>query len=175
MISIVVAYDENRGIGYKGGFPWAGQVDMSEDMRWFKELTQDSFVIMGRKTWDSLPLKPLPNRWNIILSRTMCPTQLIGEDNVRVYRSLDSAINICQNHLHPVNSQEIFIIGGEQIYRQALELGVVDRIYFTQVWGIFKSDTFFPSIPTSKYDWTYVPLSHRCCYERGYYQRVSPQ
>lgn len=148
MISIVVAFDENRVIGCKGGIPWK----ISEDMKLFKARTIGGVVVMGRKTWVSLPLKsrPLPDRINIIISSRylLNPHELVNDielpeniRNVRVSGSISEAIEIAKTY-----EKEIFIIGGEQVYRSALEAGVVDKIFVSLVGNKHEGDVFFPEL-----------------------------
>ena len=146
MISIIVATTEDRVIGKSGGIPWK----ISEDMKLFKERTTGSVVIMGRKTWASLPQKsrPLPNRINVVISNRylLNPHELISEievpeniRNVRVCSSIAEAVEIAKTY-----EREIFIIGGEQVYRSALEANIVDRIFVSLVENKYDGDVYFP-------------------------------
>ena len=119
MVSIIVAVAQNGTIGDKNALLW----HISEDLRFFKRTTSGHPVIMGRKTYDSLG-RPLPNRTNVVISRTAEHIE-----GCHIARSLEEAIA-----LFPAE-EEIFIIGGAQIYALALE--VADRIY---LW-VFKGDT----------------------------------
>ena len=101
-IHIIWAQDENGGIGKNGQLPW----HISEDLKNFKKITSNSTIIMGRKTWDSLPIKPLPNRENIVLSKS-------SHINVQTYKSYKE----CLHELHIKNINKIFIIGGRSIYK----------------------------------------------------------
>ena len=100
-IHLIWAQDKNGGIGVSGKLPW----HISEDLKNFKLLTTDSIVVMGRKTWDSLPFKPLPNRRNIIFSKNK-------QKNVETYHSLDN----CINQLERESVEKLFVIGGRAIY-----------------------------------------------------------
>lgn len=126
MISIIVAVAENGVIGDKNSLLW----HISEDMRFFKRTTSGHPVIMGRKTYESLG-RPLPNRTNVVISRTT--SQIEG---CTVVNSLEQAIG-----LFPAE-EEVFIIGGGQIYALALE--IADRIYITRVKHPYQGDTSFP-------------------------------
>ncbi len=126
MISIIVAVAQNGVIGDKNSLLW----HISEDMRFFKRTTSGHPVIMGRKTYDSLG-RPLPNRTNVVISRTA--TTIEG---CTVARSLEEAIALFPQ------DEEIFIIGGAQIY--ALALDIADRIYITRVKHDYQGDTLFP-------------------------------
>jgi dihydrofolate reductase len=130
MISIIVAVDPNNVIGLKNDIPWK----CKEDMKLFKERTTGSTVIMGRKTWESLPRRPLPNRLNVVLTST----GLYDEwRDILCYPSLELAIKEHKN---------AFIIGGEQVYKKALELDIVDRIIMTKIHKCYEGDRFFPKI-----------------------------
>lgn len=135
MISIVVAFDENRLIGRGNSIPWTIP---KEDMKQFKERTTGHSVVMGRKTYDSIPSKfrPLPNRNNIVVTRSDAHT----DNNGTVFvNSLEKAIEI--------GGKEVFIIGGGQIYREALEKNLADRIIASVLKGRFTGDVYFPEIP----------------------------
>ena len=142
MISLIVAYDKNRVIGNKGQIPW----HFPDDMRHFKETTMGHAVIMGRKTWESLPpsFKPLPGRTNIILSRSA------QYNDVYVASSFEDAISHYDG--------DMFIIGGAEVYRQALELDIVDTIIATEVKGEHEGDVFFPELD----DWTAGIILSKC-------------
>ena len=121
MITILVAYNRFGVIGRNGKMPW----HLPEDMRMFKERTTGNVVIMGRKTWDSLPNKPLPGRVNIVLSKRggYFPGAAAAfnlEEAIAMACDFDS-------------DKEIFIIGGAQVYKSALEAGVVDRMLISWV------------------------------------------
>ena len=137
MTHIVVAYDKNRAIGRDGELPWAGK--LPHDMARFKELTKGASVIMGRKTYESLPeqARPLPGRENIVL--TLSQKAITG---AVVARSLDEALKHA--------SRTPIIIGGESIFAQALPL--TDTIFATEIDTVVTgADTYFPEINPS--DW----------------------
>ena len=127
-IHLIWAQDSNGGIGKNGTLPWY----ISEDLKNFKKITSNSTIIMGRKTWDSLPLKPLPNRRNIILSRT-------NQDNVESYTSY----NDCMVKLKKDNVEKIFIIGGRSIYK--LFFNIANFLHITKI-DLLESgiNEFFP-------------------------------
>jgi dihydrofolate reductase len=129
-ISIIVATDEKNGIGKGGIMPW----HISEDFKRFKEITTGHPVIMGRKTWESLPVKPLPNRYNIVITR-----DLGFKEADATAHSLEEGIEIAKKQ---EGSEEIFVIGGGQIFGQAI--GFTDKLYITKIKGNFDADTFFP-------------------------------
>lgn len=129
MISIIAAMDEKRGIGKAGQLPW----HISEDFKRFKEITSGHTVIMGRKTYESIG-KPLPNRKNIVISGQLQNLDGAIKDLIFV-SSLDDALRQTQG-------KDVFIIGGGQVYTQAIEKA--DKLYLTLVEGDFNCDTFFP-------------------------------
>jgi dihydrofolate reductase len=138
-LSIVVASDETGGIGKDGMLPWR----LPEDIHHFKTLTTTApvgkinAVIMGRRTWESLPIHPLPHRVNIVISNTM---QDIG-DGFLVCKSIESALETIKSidNLH-----RVFIIGGCRLYDEALLRPECMHVYFTNVRGNFGCDVFFP-------------------------------
>ena len=134
IISIVVATGRNNEIGVNGDL----LCHLPADLKRFKEITSGHTVIMGRKTWESLPKKPLPNRRNIVISRN---TGLKIEE-AEVYSSLDYAF------IRLIDEKEVFIIGGAQIYEQSLP--IADKIYLTKIYADFPdADVFFPKIDLS--------------------------
>lgn len=127
MISIIVAIAENRAIGFNNKLLYW----LPNDLKRFKALTTGHTIIMGRRTFESLPKGALPNRRNVVVSRTI--TELPGCD---VYTSLEEAIASC-------NNEEIYIIGGASIYQQALPLA--DRLCLTLIHDTpAEADAFFP-------------------------------
>jgi dihydrofolate reductase len=134
LISIVVAIDESNGIGRGGDLLWR----LPRDMQQFKSITQHHHVLMGRKTYLSIPEKfrPLPDRENIILSRA--ETQI--DPAATQFKSIEEAIGFAKQN----GEKELMIIGGGELYKQSLDL--VDRIYLTRVHASFEADTFFPTI-----------------------------
>jgi dihydrofolate reductase len=135
MVSIIVAKSKNNIIGDKGKIPW----NISNDLKRFKELTTNNIVIMGRKTYESLPkeYKPLPHRMNIIISRD----KNYKANNCLVFDNLKKAIR------KSGTNKEIFIIGGGEIYKEGFKYA--DKIYLTEVDGEFEGDTYFPHIGRS--------------------------
>lgn len=130
--AIVVAYDKNRAIGRNGDLPWGRS--LPADLAQFKRLTKGSDVIMGRKTFESIGSRPLPERENIVISSR--PT---GVKGVLTAMNLPSALALSR---YPV-----FIIGGAQVYGDALKMSEIDTIYATEIDASFPdADTFFPEI-----------------------------
>lgn len=143
-ISIIAAMDEKRGIGKDNKIPW----HIKEDFKRFRTLTSGHPIVMGRKTWDSLPFKPLPNRLNIVVSRKAGKLA----QGASVVISLDDALTLAKQYesdkskQDTTHIQEVFIIGGGQIFEQALPFA--DKLYLTIVESPsadgFGADTFFP-------------------------------
>jgi dihydrofolate reductase len=143
--AIVVAYDKNRAIGRNGDLPWGRS--LPADLAHFKKLTKGGNVIMGRKTFESIGSRPLPDRENIVISSR--PT---GVKKVLTAMNLQSALALSR---YPT-----FIIGGAQVYKDALDTPEIDTIYATEVDAVFSdTDTFFPDIDTTTWEET-----DRVCY-----------
>ena len=137
-IAIVVAYDKNRGIGTGGDLPWGRS--LPADLAHFKELTTGGAVVMGRKTYESIGGRPLPNRKNIVLS-TGEVVSAIGAKNFAQALQLASE--------EP--NQDIFVIGGERVFAEALP--EVDTIYATEVdYSFSDADVFFPQINVNQWE-----------------------
>ncbi|MBD9455107.1 dihydrofolate reductase [Rhizobium sp. RHZ02] len=134
--TIVVAVSENGIIGRDGDMPWR----LSADLKRFKALTLGKSVIMGRKTYESIG-KPLPGRANVVISRQAAA---IDHPDVRMARSLTEAIGLAEDIAKRSGEDEICIIGGGQIYTQALDLA--DRLCVTHVETSVDGDTSFPTI-----------------------------
>ncbi len=130
MISIIAAVADDLGIGKDNKLLW----HIPEDLKRFKRLTTGKCVIMGERTWDSLPLKPLPNRKNIVL--TDKPDK--NFDCNFTAHSIGEALSSCGDF------DEVFIIGGETLFRQFMPLAA--RLYITCVHEKAPADTFFPEI-----------------------------
>lgn len=128
MISLIVAHDKNRVIGYENKMPW----HLPGDLQYFKKVTMGKPVIMGRKTFESIG-RPLPGRRNIIITRN--PDY--SAEGIEVVGSVDEALALVSD------VEEIMIIGGEQIFTQCLPLA--DRLYITIIHHEFEGDTYFPT------------------------------
>ena len=139
MIAAIVAVDENWGIGYNGDL----LEHIPEDLKYFKALTTGNIVIMGRKTWDSLPRKPLPNRLNVVITSQTNPNgcDLINGEWIKL--SMDNI-----KFQLEYNNQEYdkyFIIGGGQIYKELLPF--CERVYVTKIYKSHENvDTYFPNL-----------------------------
>jgi dihydrofolate reductase len=128
MISLIVAYDQNRVIGLNGKMPW----HFKEDLAYFKKTTEHHPVLMGRKTYESI-LKynhaPLKNRAHVVASRTLKDDRVLVIDDIKAY-------------LDTQKDAEIFVIGGAEIYAQTLP--IADRLYITHIDESYEGDTYFP-------------------------------
>ncbi len=135
-ISAIVAIGVNNEIGYKNKL----LCYISSDLKRFKKLTTGNTIIMGRKTFESLPKGALPNRTNIVVSRN----SELSYPNCTMANSIEEAIEKAEK------GKEIFIIGGEQIYKQSFEY--IDKIYLTKIPKTFNADAYFPKIDFSKWE-----------------------
>lgn len=135
MIALVVAWaGRDRVIGRDGGLPW----HLPSDMKHFKELTTGGTVVMGRRTWESIPdrFRPLPGRRNIVLSHG-----LAAPEGAEVHRSLADALRAA--------GDDAFVIGGGATYEESLPLA--DRVYATEIAGEVDGDTFFPALDPTEW------------------------
>mgnify|MGYP001140851149 FL=1 len=149
MVSIIVAVAENGVIGDKNALLW----HISEDLKYFKSVTSGHPVVMGRKTYESLG-RPLPNRTNVVVTR-----QEMEIPGCRVAHSLEEAVA-----LFPAE-EEVFVIGGAQIYGEALS--AADRFYLTRVHRAYEGDTRFPKWDAA--EWRLVGSESFPCGERYEY------
>jgi len=141
-VSLVAAIGQNRELGKNNELLW----HLHEDMQFFKQITTGYYVVMGRKSFESIPPKyrPLPNRVNVIISRN--PEYLYRE--CFTCGSISDAIDLAKES----GETQIFIIGGGEIYRQAMESGIVDEMFLTHVQASFPdADVHFPAY--DQYKW----------------------
>jgi len=139
---VVVAIDQDRGIGLSGAMPWR----LPGDMAYFKRITSEApsehenAVIMGRKTYESIPerFRPLPGRLNVVLSRTGCEPPA---PSVIVAESLDAALKQL-GHIPRIH--RVFVVGGGEVYRQAVLDPRCTQLYITRIQARFQCDTHFP-------------------------------
>ena len=136
MISIIVAVSDDWGIGKDNELLW----NISSDLKRFKKLTLGNTVIMGKRTWESLPVRPLKGRKNIVL--TDDPAECI-DCSVTAY-SIEDALGKCSSE------EEIFIIGGGSVYRQFMP--EADRLFITHIHKSAPADTFFPVIDKNEWE-----------------------
>lgn len=161
MIAIIAAIDKNNALGFKNKLLFY----LPNDLKRFKALTTGHTVIMGRKTFDSLPKGALPNRRNIVLSRST-RLELPGAE---VYASLEEAL------LHCANNEQVFIMGGASVYKQAMPLA--DRLYMTEIDAeAAEADVYFPVIDRelwheTKRDVRRADDRHPCNYSFVDYER----
>ena len=149
-VTLIAAASENNIIGKDNKLIWR----LSDDLKHFKELTKGHFVIMGRKTFESMP-KALPNRTNVIITRK---TDYKAE-NAIVVNSLEKALKVAENDNQP------FVIGGGEIYKLSME--IADRIELTRVHTSIEGDTSFPEIDLEK--WQEVKNEKRLKNEKNEY------
>ena len=135
MITIIAAAAENNALGKDNQLVW----HLPDDFKRFKQLTSGHYIIMGRKTFESFP-KPLPNRTHVIVSRQ----KNYQPEGCFVVGSMEEAISICPK------DEEIFIIGGGEIYQQSLVFS--DKIELTRVHETVEADTFFPTINPEEWE-----------------------
>lgn len=145
MTAAIVAIDNNWGIGYDGEL----LERIPEDMKYFRELTENNIVIMGRKTWDSLPTQPLPNRDNLIISSKLhldynkYQDYAVGTQNMENTKLILAMLK--HNYAIQSDNKDIFIIGGGSIYEQLLPF--CDTVFLTHIGKDHKNvDTYFPRI-----------------------------
>lgn len=131
-VSIIAAMSENGVIGRDNQIPW----HLPQDMQHFRRVTNGFPVLMGRKTWESLPenCRPLQNRRNVVLSR--CPGFIA--DGAETVQSLVQALALLEHE------ERVFVIGGEQIYVEVLAHDIVDEIYLTKILAEFEGTSYFP-------------------------------
>lgn len=140
MMNLIVAKAENNIIGKDNSLLW----HLSEDLKYFKQITLGKTVLMGRKTWESLPFKPLKNRRNVVISSQ----KDYKAEGAEVFTDLDSA-------LETLKDEEIFCIGGASIYKALLTR--CERLYITQLFKDYEGDVNFPTIDSEQ--WKITRLS----------------
>lgn len=138
--AVIVACCKNSGIGKDGSIPWY----IAEDLSHFRRLTtqapesKQNAVIMGRKTWESLGRKCLPNRYNIVISTTLLQQD---HDNVTIAHGLNEALQACSK----ANVNCAYIIGGSRLYEEALRNAQCSTAYVTHILHHYECDAFFPT------------------------------
>ena len=146
--NIIVAFSKNKGIGLKNRLPW----NIPSDLKKFKTLTTgngNNAVIMGKNTWESLPIKYLTYRDNLILSSNLKIDTTYDNNIVKSFCD----VNTLQEHCEFKKYDNVWIIGGEQVYKEFLNNKklLVKKIYVTYIDKYFECDTFFPDISFDKY------------------------
>jgi dihydrofolate reductase len=140
-LAIVVARSANGVIGREGGLPWR----LKSDMALFKSTTMGKPIVMGRKTWDSLPRKPLPGRMNLVLSRDGS----FEPQGALVCDRFDEAVQIAREEAEDDGATEVCVIGGEALF--ALALPKARRLYLTEVQAEVEGDARFPAFDESQW------------------------
>lgn len=136
-ISIIAAVADNFAIGKSNNLPW----HLPADLKRFKQLTTGHAIVMGKRTFESLPIGPLPNRKNIVLTSIM--SEGVNEGYFEA-DSLEDALYLCEHE------EKVFIIGGATVYRQCIDK--VDTMYITWVHKEFSADTYFPEFNPDEWD-----------------------
>ena len=162
-MNMIVAKSLNGGIGLAKSLPWK----LTKDLKVFKKLTTGliegnntdftktnptlamNAIIMGRTTWDGLPIKPLPNRFNIILSRQMDYTHVNINDVKNIV--LEKNVENIENQLKLVNPKQTWVIGGKEIYNEFLKTNKIENIVMTNILTSFPVDTYLDSIDDINY------------------------
>jgi dihydrofolate reductase len=137
-INIIVAADQNNGIGLNNKLPWHN----SEDLKWFSKITKGNkknAILMGKNTWNGLPKKPLPDRENLILSTK-------EEFNGENYKSFIGECGLWDYCLEK-EIEDVWIIGGGKVYEYFINKPYITNVYISRINGQYNCDTFFPTIP----------------------------
>ena len=151
MIRIIAACcDKNMGIGLNNKLPWK----LPEDLKWFKTLTNKNTVVMGRKTFESLDNKPLPNRFNIVYTNNK-ELLMNNHNNKEVLLYTNKLIE--KPPYCPLCIGDLWVVGGAKIYETYIKSGLADELYITKVYGDYKVDAYFPYIDSVL--WKEEPLS----------------
>lgn len=129
MIKAILACDEDWGIGKDGGMPWPHN---SADLQWFKKMTYGQTVVMGRKTWNSLPFKPLPGRQNIVISTAI----IEGATHIFDKEFKDQLVDLAVK-------QPVWIIGGAQLFESCLD--IINELWLSRIEGEYRCDVKLPS------------------------------
>jgi dihydrofolate reductase len=134
IVSLIAAIGKNNQLGVGGSLPW----HLADDLKNFKKLTMGHAVLMGRKTFESIK-RPLPQRINIIITRN---SNFLPVGGCKFFSSIEEGIEYAQNS----GEEELFVIGGGEIYRRCLENDLIDKMYLTRVDFDREADVFFPQI-----------------------------
>lgn len=136
---------KTRGIGYNNTLPWK----IKEDLRHFSKITKgnkNNAIIMGKNTWYSLNCTPLPDRDNLVLSHSLTNKDDRDNDNknnnLYIFNNIDDIIKFCENKSY----DNVWIIGGSSIYKQFLDLDIIDECIITNINKEYECDTFFPEL-----------------------------
>ncbi len=134
---LVAAMDQKGGIGYKGKLPW----HIPADLKFFKQLTWQHPILMGRKTFESLP-KLLPERYHVVVSKSLQPKQ---NKQLVICQTIESALAFAEHYAKNHQKENIFIIGGRSIFEYFLKNHLLDGMWITHIESVYQSDTFFPA------------------------------
>ncbi|MGZ3744159.1 MAG: dihydrofolate reductase [Pseudobdellovibrionaceae bacterium] len=145
ILTHVTAMAQNHVIGSHNKLPWS----IPEDLKFFRETTRGHIMIMGRKTFDSIGAKPLPQRFHIVITRQDLQS---SHPLVKYVKTLEEALEAARP-LTAEWGEEVFIVGGGEIYKQSLP--IVDKIYLTVIHQNFEGDTYYPEIPLDKFKLTH--------------------
>lgn len=157
ILSIIFAMNANRIIGHKNGLPWS----LPSDLQRFRNITSGKPVIMGRKTFESILArngKPLPDRCNVVITRNATAWRRTRLEDLGRFRTCIFVSSLCEGISLMEPAPEIFIIGGAEIYKQALPFA--DRMYFTQISGDFAGDITFPLFNMNNWEMQREELVH---------------
>jgi len=162
MISIIAVIDKNNGIGLNNRL----LCHLPNDLKYFKHITSEHPVIMGWRTYESLPIKPLPNRKNIVI----CDLINASSPGCILVSSIDEACKQCDD------TEECFVIGGAQVYRQMIPLAT--KLYITRIHHVFEADVWFPEFTATEWQqqsvkWNASDEKHPYAYSFEVYTRVN--
>ena len=141
-IKLIVAFDNNKGIGLNNNLPWK----LNEDLKKFKKVTKGNgknAIIMGKNTWISLPKKPLPDRDNLILSSTLNEKEL---ENKKIFNNIDNLLKYIEDRY-----EIIWIIGGRKIYEEFIKRKLINELVITEIDKDYLCDCFFPHLDFSEW------------------------
>ena len=154
MISLIAAIGKNNELGKNNQLIW----HLPNDLKFFKEITLNKTIVMGRKTFESIG-RPLPKRKNIVLSSNF------KHENTEVYNNISDLLDKYKN-------EELFIIGGANIYNQFID--IADKIYLTEIDEIANADTYFPAFDKTRYKKTTIKENsdNGICYKHVLYEKI---
>lgn len=156
-VNIIVAYCNGNGIGKNNALPWY----IPQDLKHFSKLTKgnnNNMIVMGRKTWDSLPRKPLPKRFNAIVSNHL----IIDNETTKTFKSLTEVVDFSRQNGY----ETLWVIGGAEIYKMALALDIVDEIHVTEIQEQHDCDVFFPEISKDSFKMVLErEIGEKICYK----------
>jgi dihydrofolate reductase len=166
IINGIVAMSSNNGIGINNKLPWK----IPGELKRFKELTignNNNAIIMGRNTWNSIPI--LPNRDHLIISTTIHLDYTHNNNIIKTFISIDDLLSYLKNTTY----DDIWVIGGSQIYESFLKRNIITNLYVTYINEEYKCDTFFPPIPDNyllikKETLSFMTLMGNCIYANIY-------